>query len=102
MAWTRFAEVWSKHKLRVAIAQMSPRLLLLVHCEGDRITPYMASVDLCRLAPEPKELMLAPKGFHSLPLLPGPLRRCWVGWLVAALDQALGMDLQAPGRSRRK
>jgi uncharacterized protein len=48
-----------------AVAHISPRPLLLIHCTGDAIIPFQASQALFARAGRPKSLWLIPNSFHT-------------------------------------
>jgi pimeloyl-ACP methyl ester carboxylesterase len=86
--WQAALSAWAQARPGLAILEMEPRPLLIVHCQGDRTVPYLSSVILYRKAHEPKELMTPQGGWHATPLLPGRLRAAWTGWLVRTLQGA--------------
>ena len=86
--WQETLARWGRLRADVAIQEMEPRPLLIVHCRGDRAVPALVSEVLYWKASEPKELLLAPRGWHAAPLLPGPTRRTWTYWLATRLKAA--------------
>lgn len=83
--WQTTLARWGRLRAGVAIQEMAPRPLLIVHCQGDRAIPVQAAEILYQKASQPKELFLPPGGWHSTPLLPGRVRRAWTSWLAAQL-----------------
>src|SRR5206468_1137888 len=57
------------HRLDItkAARRLTPRPLLLVHCEGDEVVPAHVSQRIYEAAQEPKTLWLLPGGDHHFP-----------------------------------
>ena len=60
---------------------------LFVHCEGDKLAPYQGALSLFEKARPPKDILLLKGGTHASPLMPGRLRKRWIGWLVSVLKR---------------
>ncbi len=69
----------------VAVDQLSPRPLLLVHGTQDQVLPDRCSRDLYRRAREPKELILYPGSGHGLDECREELDRDLLRWLRAVI-----------------
>lgn len=59
------AQLLMRVDINTAIERISPRPLLLVHCEGDEVVPSHVSNRLYDSAAEPKTLWLLPGGDHG-------------------------------------
>jgi alpha-beta hydrolase superfamily lysophospholipase len=59
-----FAAYLATHDLRQAVANLSPRPLLLVQAKGDETVPYQSTQDLFAAARQPKRLILLEGGDH--------------------------------------
>jgi alpha-beta hydrolase superfamily lysophospholipase len=84
--WRRYFELWRTIRMAKILAQKPAYPLLLVHCKGDRAVSTEGVQKLYNEAAPPKELWLAPGGFHSTPLLRNRLRLQWINWLATALN----------------
>ena len=84
--WSETLQTWGMAQAGVAILDVPPRPALLFHCEGDKSVPVMASEILYQKFAGPKELMIAPRGFHSAPLARASVRAMWINWLVRTLS----------------
>lgn len=83
--WQKFFEAFPRMKMSEVLERLEGCAKLFVFCEGDKVTPYQRSVLVYEAACEPKEMLLAKGGFHTMPLLPGNLRHQWISWAVAML-----------------
>lgn len=68
-----------------AAGELSPKRLLLVHGEEDEVLPPACSLDLYRIAHEPKELLLYPACRHGLDECRRELDRDLARWLRKVL-----------------
>jgi len=64
-----------------AVAELSPKPLLLMHGERDEILPPSCSVSLYRAANEPKQLLLYPGCMHGLDQCRDAIERDASAWL---------------------
>lgn len=71
--------------LRGAVRQVAPRSLLLIHCTGDQTVPYDRSMELYRLAGDPKELWLVSGGSHTAAQHDGSVHERTAKWLLRHL-----------------
>lgn len=83
--WEQYLKRVSEISLSAALKGLARCRKLFVHCKGDRVIPYTSAIELYQEASEPKELMIADKGYHSTPLLPGKVRQTWIDWVVQNL-----------------
>ena len=60
---------------------------LFVFCEGDTVTPYAKTAPVYEAAVEPKALYLSKGGFHTTPLMRGPVREQWTNWIADELTR---------------
>ena len=84
--WRETLQTWGMAQVGVAILDVPPRPALFFHCEGDKSVPVMASEILYQKFAGPKELMIAPRGFHSAPFARASVRSMWINWLVRTLS----------------
>ena len=84
--WSETLQTWGMAQAGVAILDVPPRPALFFHCEGDKSVPVMASEILFQKFAGPKELMVAPRGFHSAALARASVRSMWINWLVRTLS----------------
>ena len=84
--WSETLQTWGMGQAGIAILDVPPRPALFFHCEGDKSVPAMASEILYQKFTGPKELILAPRGFHSAPLARASVRSMWINWLVRTLS----------------
>ena len=84
--WSETLQTWGMGQVGVAILDVPPRPALFFHCEGDKSVPVMASEILYQKFAGPKELMVAPRGFHSAALARASVRSMWINWLVRTLS----------------
>lgn len=59
-----FARYLRTRNARAEIAQIAPRALLLIHCQGDELVPYRGTEELFAAAREPKKLLMLEGGHH--------------------------------------
>jgi alpha-beta hydrolase superfamily lysophospholipase len=59
-----FASYLAAHDLRRAVAQLSPRPLLLIQARGDETVPWQSTQDLYAAARQPKRMLLLEGGDH--------------------------------------
>lgn len=71
--------------IRQAAKQITPRPLLLIHCQGDEVVPVAVSESLFTLAGEPKELWLLPAGTHTTAQHDQTVHQFTVDWLKRKL-----------------
>ena len=79
-------EPWEQLNPYANIEKLGAFPKLFVHCKGDKWIPYQSALSLYERAAEPKEMLLASRGFHVAPLMPGRLRGKWISWLVSAVE----------------
>ncbi len=84
--WRKALKVGQNVK-SAALEQMGDFPKLFVHCGKDTVVPYEKALYIYQRSESPKEFLLAKSGFHSTPLLPGPVREKWIAWLISALTQ---------------
>ena len=84
--WSETLQTWGMAQASIAILDVPERPTLFFHCEGDKSVPVMASEILFQKFAGPKELMVAPRGFHSAPLARASVRAMWINWLVRTLS----------------
>ncbi|MHB1005968.1 MAG: alpha/beta hydrolase [Chloroflexota bacterium] len=71
--------------LRRSVTQITPRPLLIIHCTGDEVVPFDRSVELHKVAGEPKDLWLIPGGSHTTAQHDASTHARTVAWLLARL-----------------
>jgi uncharacterized protein len=82
------------------VSQLSPRPLLLVHGSDNRLNPPDESVELHRLAGEPKELVLLPGAGHTEWMYDdNPLFQQVAGLTRSFLERSLGSGPRADSAS---
>ncbi len=69
-----------------AVAQLSPKALLLMHGEDDEVLPASSSASLYRSAREPKQLLLYPGCRHGLDQCRDAIDRDLSGWLLRMFE----------------
>ena len=85
--WNKYIARMSDTKVSTSVEGLAGCPKLFVHSRGDKQIPYHLAVELYQDAPEPRELMLAKRGWHSTPLMPGSLRRRWINWVTNVLTR---------------
>ncbi|MDH7578124.1 MAG: alpha/beta fold hydrolase [Bacillota bacterium] len=70
-----------KYQMRVLVAEIAPRPLLIVHGEADELVPVSEAEELFQAAGEPSELFLIPGGDHHLSQHQEQATRATLTWL---------------------
>ena len=66
--WLETLKTWGAAQAGIAILDVPPRPSLFLHCAGDRMIPVISSEILHQKITGPKELLIAPGGWHGAPL----------------------------------
>ena len=84
--WVETLKTWGAAQAGIAILDVPPRPSLFLHCAGDRMIPVISSEILHQKISGPKELLIAPGGWHGAPITRKSIRALWVHWLVETLS----------------
>ena len=82
-----FAAYLVARDLRRAVAQLSPRPLLLVQAKGDETVPYQSAQDLFAAARQPKRLILLEGGDHRSAQHDPAVHEQEVAWMREVMGQ---------------
>jgi uncharacterized protein len=82
-----FAAYLAAHDLRRAVAQLSPRPLLLVQARGDETVPWQSTRALYAAARQPKRLLLLEGGDHRSAQHDPAVHEQEIAWMMEVMGQ---------------